>query len=76
MQFHPEFKSRPNQTHPLFRGFIGGSSLLSTRRKRGIGLEFKYPLGIIDSGIGGLSVVNAVRALLPAEDIIYFGKPP
>ncbi len=39
-------------------------------------MEFKYPLGIIDSGIGGLSVVNAVRALLPAEDIIYFGKPP
>ncbi|HUW64750.1 MAG TPA: CTP synthase [Spirochaetia bacterium] len=22
-QFHPEFKSRPNRTHPLFRDFIG-----------------------------------------------------
>jgi len=21
-QFHPEFKSRPNRAHPLFRGFI------------------------------------------------------
>ena len=21
-QFHPELKSRPNDTHPLFRGFI------------------------------------------------------
>ena len=38
-------------------------------------MEFKRPLGIIDSGIGGLSVVNAVRALLPAEDIIYIADP-
>ena len=22
VQFHPEFKSRPNQSHPLFKGFI------------------------------------------------------
>ena len=22
VQFHPEFKSRPNQAHPLFRQFI------------------------------------------------------
>ena len=22
VQFHPEFKSRPNQPHPLFKGFI------------------------------------------------------
>jgi len=21
-QFHPEFKSRPNRAHPMFRGFI------------------------------------------------------
>ncbi len=24
-QFHPEFKSRPNRSHPLFRGFIGAA---------------------------------------------------
>ena len=23
VQFHPEFKSRPNKPHPLFCGFIG-----------------------------------------------------
>ena len=23
VQFHPEFKSRPNRPHPLFAGFIG-----------------------------------------------------
>ena len=25
VQFHPEFKSRPNKPHPLFLGFIGAS---------------------------------------------------
>ncbi|MCR4673322.1 MAG: CTP synthase [Lachnospiraceae bacterium] len=25
VQYHPEFKSRPNKPHPLFRGFIGAS---------------------------------------------------
>ena len=24
-QFHPEFKSRPNRAHPLFKGFIGAA---------------------------------------------------
>ncbi len=24
-QFHPEFKSRPNHPHPLFRGFVGAA---------------------------------------------------
>ncbi|MDB6078887.1 MAG: glutamate racemase [Akkermansiaceae bacterium] len=31
------------------------------------------PLGIFDSGVGGLTVVRAVQTLLPAEDIIYLG---
>ena len=25
VQFHPEFKSRPNHPHPLFNGFIGAA---------------------------------------------------
>lgn len=36
-QFHPEFKSRPNRPHPLFRDFIGASlALRQTRLKRGV----------------------------------------
>ncbi len=31
------------------------------------------PLGIFDSGIGGLTVARAIKDLLPSEDIIYFG---
>lgn len=32
----------------------------------------KRPIGIFDSGVGGLTVYQAVRAALPNEDIIYF----
>src|ERR1700741_119263 len=31
------------------------------------------PIGIFDSGIGGLTVADAIRKLLPAEHIVYFG---
>ncbi|MBK1881722.1 glutamate racemase [Luteolibacter pohnpeiensis] len=31
------------------------------------------PLGIFDSGVGGLTVVKAVQELLPAEDVLYLG---
>jgi len=31
------------------------------------------PVAIIDSGVGGLTVVKELQALLPKEDIIYFG---
>lgn len=31
------------------------------------------PLGVFDSGLGGLTVVRALRALLPSEDIVYLG---
>lgn len=33
----------------------------------------QQPIGIFDSGIGGLTVANAVSKLLPQEQIIYFG---
>lgn len=31
------------------------------------------PIGIFDSGLGGLTVAKAVSELLPGEDIIYYG---
>jgi len=33
----------------------------------------KQPIGIFDSGIGGLTVAHAIKTLLPGEDLIYFG---
>ena len=31
------------------------------------------PIGVIDSGVGGLSVLKCLRHILPQEDFIYFG---
>ena len=31
------------------------------------------PIGIFDSGVGGLTVANAIRQVLPNENIIYYG---
>lgn len=30
------------------------------------------PIGVFDSGVGGLSVLRAIRALLPAEPVLFF----
>ena len=32
-----------------------------------------HPIGVFDSGVGGLTAVKELRALLPHEDIVYFG---
>lgn len=32
-----------------------------------------HPIGIFDSGVGGLTVAKAIAELLPHENIIYFG---
>ena len=31
------------------------------------------PIGVFDSGLGGLTAVRALRQILPEEDLIYFG---
>lgn len=33
----------------------------------------KRPIGVFDSGLGGLTAVRELRRLLPGEDIVYFG---
>jgi glutamate racemase len=32
-----------------------------------------FPIGIFDSGIGGISVLSAIREQMPNESVIYFG---
>ena len=34
VQFHPEFKSRPNKPHPLFNGFIGAALQKSLKERK------------------------------------------
>jgi len=31
------------------------------------------PIGVFDSGVGGLSVLRAMRRLMPSENVIFFG---
>jgi glutamate racemase len=31
------------------------------------------PIGVFDSGVGGLSVLRAIRAQMPEESVLYFG---
>lgn len=35
--------------------------------------DAQAPLGVFDSGLGGLTVVRALRAALPHEEIVYLG---
>lgn len=36
-------------------------------------MSTSLPIGIFDSGIGGLTVASAIHKLLPQEELIYFG---
>jgi glutamate racemase len=38
-----------------------------------VGSSRNAPLGVFDSGLGGLTVVRALREKLPAESIVYLG---
>ena len=31
------------------------------------------PIGVFDSGLGGLTALRELRRLLPGEDLVYFG---
>lgn len=33
----------------------------------------RHPIGVFDSGVGGLTVVRALRRALPGEDVVYLG---
>jgi len=36
-------------------------------------IQSHAPIGIFDSGVGGLSVLRAIRVQMPEESVIYFG---
>ena len=36
-------------------------------------MEKEKPIGVFDSGIGGLTVVKRLGSILPCESIVYFG---
>jgi glutamate racemase len=38
----------------------------------GLGAGSRLPIGVLDSGVGGLSVCRAIRRHLPGADLLYF----
>ncbi|HPR18752.1 MAG TPA: glutamate racemase, partial [Candidatus Cloacimonadota bacterium] len=49
-------------------------SNLEKKFEEGTGKELeKKPIGIFDSGVGGLTVFREIRRSFPQEDIVYFG---
>jgi len=36
-------------------------------------MQNNQPIGMFDSGVGGLTVAHAIKQILPAENIVYFG---
>ena len=40
---------------------------------KGMLMSCNKPIGVFDSGLGGLSAVRVLKKILPNEDIIYFG---
>ncbi len=56
------------------RGVMTIGSPPSTQNESQVGLGgSEAPLGVFDSGLGGLTVVHALRAVLPSEHIVYLG---
>ncbi len=41
--------------------------------KKSSKIKSTSPIGIFDSGIGGLTVANAIQKVMPGESLIYFG---
>jgi len=38
-QFHPEFKSRPNRPHPLFKGLVGAAKIYKSKHNEQLKIE-------------------------------------
>lgn len=54
-------------------GGIRTDSVVEQKGKAGLHPSATLPLGMFDSGVGGLTVLKEIIKQLPHEDIIYFG---
>src|SRR2546430_2797771 len=70
------FLDWPTHAAPCFLAASGGDTNRLRTRDRAVTLrcmQDSRPIGVFDSGIGGLTVVKALRDLLPNEKILYLG---
>ena len=49
------------------KGFIGHNARMTNDKDNSL------PIGVFDSGVGGLTVLKAIREALPAENLVYLG---
>ena len=49
------------------RGWLGHNGDMNSSSSRDL------PIGVFDSGVGGLTVLKALREQLPSEDLVYLG---
>jgi len=66
-------KKRKKNSFGYFAACIFQSSAFDNMMRPSQGTSSRDPIGVFDSGLGGLTVVKAIRAILPSEDIHYFG---
>ena len=45
--------------------------MTSEQKKCSLTLDPKWPIGVFDSGLGGLTVLKALQKVLPEEDFVY-----
>src|SRR5947209_8230154 len=67
----PENEAEAHSTHPA-RDSERSQQALDRERVETAG-RAESPIGVFDSGAGGLTVLSALRQELPFEDYIYFG---
>ena len=53
--------------------FIEKRGKILRRRIETVNRDARAPIGVFDSGVGGLTVLKALREQLPGEDFIYLG---
>jgi len=53
-------------------GEIGKVNLVKAIHRTVRGSGKQKPIGVFDSGVGGLSICHAIRQTLPEEDLVYF----
>ena len=58
---------------PTVRGLRGRAGPPAARRSLASAAVDERPIGMFDSGFGGLTVARAIIDLLPAEDLVYVG---
>src|SRR5579859_7833216 len=59
--------------NPLSTAYQTISKETSQQNERGKQEIALAPIGVFDSGVGGLTILSALQQALPQEDFIYFG---